>query len=570
MTTVHDNLRSVQHRLTAAGAAFELHWVEHDGQRLPAYKNACSSLAELVSLGRVHADKVFMVFEDERWTFSRFYAQVDALAFRLRSDFALQPGQRVAIAMRNRPEWAVVFVAVASLGAVPAALNSFGLGDELLAAIGLIEPQLLFVDSERLQRISAPSAPLGCPVVLVGAEPAAGSGPHAYAALCAVAANPLALPDLDPLDPALILFTSGATSQAKGVVSGQRAVCQALYNIDYIGACAAMSSPAALQAIMQRGLPPTSLTVVPLFHVSGLHAQLLGSLRHGRRLVFMRRWEPQAALALMRQERVTQFNGAPSMVLQLLAQPGFDDPAVVGNLSGIGFGGAGLPQRAIDEVLQRVRPSMSGVGFGLTETNGVGSAISGEGFQYRPHSAGLCSPIMQLRLVDAAGADVPIGQPGEVWMRGVSLMQAYWRAPQQSRQALDGGWFRSGDIGMLDAEGFLTIVDRIKDVINRAGEKIAAAEVESCLLQHPDLAEAAVIALPDADTGEAVVAIVVARDGCAPTVSALQAFAAARLASYKRPQRIHIRSSSLPRNPVGKLLKQQLRGEYERDGSGIG
>ena len=168
--------------------------------------------------------------------------------------------------------------------------------------------------------------------------------------------------------------------------------------------------------------------------------------------------------------------------MQLLAQPGFDDPAVVGNLSGIGFGGAGLPQ--------------------------------------------------------------------------------------QSRQALDGGWFRSGDIGMLDAEGFLTIVDRIKDVINRAGEKIAAAEVESCLLQHPDLAEAAVIALPDADTGEAVVAIVVARDGCAPTVSALQAFAAARLASYKRPQRIHIRSSSLPRNPVGKLLKQQLRGEYERDGSG--
>ncbi len=254
--------------------------------------------------------------------------------------------------------------------------------------------------------------------------------------------------------------------------------------------------------------------------------------------------------------------------MQLLAQPGFDDPAVVGNLSGIGFGGAGLPQRAIDQVLQRVRPSMSGVGFGLTETNGVGSAISGEGFQYRPHSAGLCSPIMQLRLVDAAGADVPIGQPGEVWMRGVSLMQAYWRAPQQSRQALDGGWFRSGDIGMLDAEGFLTIVDRIKDVINRAGEKIAAAEVESCLLQHPDLAEAAVIALPDADTGEAVVAIVVARDGCAPTVSALQAFAAARLASYKRPQRIHIRSSSLPRNPVGKLLKQQLRGEYERDGSG--
>jgi long-chain acyl-CoA synthetase len=559
-------LSQLQAMLTAPGAPFELEMVEQDGQRLPAYRHACRSLPELINLGRVHGERPFMVYRDERWSFQRFYDAADSLASRLRSDFGLRPGERVAIAMRNRPEWAVCFAAVAMLGAVPAPLNSFGMREELLAALEQVAPRLVFLDADRLERLGGAAARYAGAMVLAGsdADPAmaAAAGAIPLAGLCAGPAPAPALPALGPLDPALILFTSGATSSAKGVLSGQRAVCQGVYNIDYIGAFAAASSPQALQAVMARGLAPTVLTAVPLFHVSGLHAQLLASLRHGRRLVFMHRWDPAAALELMREEKVTQFNGAPSMVLQLLAEPGFDAPGVAGNLAGIGFGGAGLPQRAIDEVLRRVRPSLSGVGFGLTETNGVGTAISGDGFAAHPHTSGLASPIIALRLVDAHGEDAAAGESGEVWLRGVTLMRGYWGEAEQSALALRDGWFRSGDIGRLDAQGFLTIVDRIKDVINRAGEKIAAAEVESCLLQCEALAEAAVFAVPDELTGEAVTAVVVARQGHAPTEASVRAFLVGRLAAYKIPAQVHVRQAALPRTPSGKLLKQQLRREY--------
>lgn len=556
------SLVSIQQQLTGPGGAFELETIVQDGLQLNAYKHACRSLPELINLGRAHGDKIFMSYQGEDWSFQRFFDVVDALAAGLQREFAVQPGDRVAIAMRNRPEWAVCFAAVALLGAVPAPLNSFGMQSELLAGVNDVEPKIVFLDAERLERLGDASAALDCAIVLADGAAPAGTAIRTLADLSAIAAPPPPLPATGPLDPALILFTSGATSQAKGVLSGQRAVCQALFNIDFIGTMAVMSSPAALQALMQRKLPPTLLTAVPLFHVSGLHAQLLTSLRHGRRLILLHRWDTQAALAMMRKERVTQFNGAPSMVLQLLAEPGFDDPAVVGNLSGIGFGGAGLPQRAIDAVLSRVKPSLSGVGFGLTETNGVGAAISGDGFASRPHSSGVPSPIVQIRLVTLDGDDAAPGESGEVWLRGVTVMQGYWRQPAESQRALQDGWFRTGDIGQFDAQGFLTIIDRIKDVINRAGEKIAAAEIESWLLQHAELAEVAVFAVPDDETGEAVAAVVVPRAGFAPTQDALKAFLAERLSAYKVPAIIHVRIENLPRNPSGKLLKQQLRQSY--------
>ena len=389
-----------------------------------------------------------------------------------------------------------------------------------------------------------------------------GQGHADWAALTAPGAPAVQPPALAPDDDALILFTSGANSQAKGVLSTQRAVCQALYNIDYIGAISAMTSPDMIAAMMARGLQPTTLTAVPLFHVSGLHAQLLASLRHGRRLVFMRRWNPAQALQLIQTEKITQFNGAPSMVMQLLAEPGFDDPAITGSLGGVGFGGAGLPQRLIDDVLGRRGDSMSGIGFGLTETNGVGAAASGRLFQLRPHASGLISPIIELRVAEFDGTPLPTGESGELWLRGVTVMKEYCAQPDATARALDGGWFRSGDIGMVDAEGFVRIVDRIKDVINRAGEKIAAAEIESCLLQHPALVEAAVFAQPDDQTGEAVVAVVVLAPGELLSAQDVQAHVAARLAAYKVPQQVHVRHDSLPRNPAGKMLKTVLKREY--------
>ncbi|TAM37549.1 MAG: AMP-binding protein [Rhodanobacter sp.] len=546
-------------QLTAPGAPFELVDVEQGGHTLKAYRQAFPTLPALLDAGRVHADKEFLVYEGERWTFTRFFAAVDALSGWLQREAGIRAGERVAIAMRNRPEWGVAFVATAMTGAVPVPLNSFGLRDELAAALRETTPRLLFCDAERHARIGEDLPVLGVAAIVAGG--AVPPGTHDFDALCAAGTAPAQTPVLTPADPALILFTSGASSRAKAVLSGQRAVCQAMYNIEYIGTFSALTSPKAIEKLMQSANPPTTLMAVPLFHVSGLHAQLLASLRGGRRLVLMRRWDSARALELIGSEHITQFNGAPAMVMQLLAEPGFD--AATTTLAGIGFGGAGLPQRVVDDVLVRRPDSLSGVGFGMTETNGAGAAVAGALFFRRPNSSGCLSPVMQLKVIDAGGKPLPAGEPGELCLRGVCVMDGYWHNPVATAAALDAdGWLHTGDIGYLDAEGFLHVVDRIKDVINRNGEKIASAEVESCLLQHPQVQEAVVFAQPDEVTGEAVVAVVVARSGATLSADVVRAHVAARLAAYKVPRDIYIHAGSLPRSPSGKLLKRAVKREY--------
>lgn len=563
MSALSELAHKVRAQLTAPGAPFATVEAEVDGCTVRVYRNAFPTLPALIESARAHGGKPFIRYQGEAWTFDRFFTEADAIAAQLRA-WGVQPGDRVAIAMRNRPEWAVVFVAAALIGAVPAPLNSFGLGEELHAAIEDVEPRVFACDAERLARIEGNTRVAGCRILCVG-ESDMPAGIADYRALAIQTADPVPAPALGPDDPALILFTSGATSRAKGVLSSQRAVCQALFNIDFIAALSGMTSPEAVAALMAKGLPPTTLTAVPLFHVSGLHAQLLNSLRNGRQLVFVTRWDPAQAIELIREERITQFNGAPSMVMQLLAQPGFDDPAQTGTLAGLGFGGAGLPQRLIEEVMRRRPDSLSGIGFGLTETNGVGAAASGTLFAYKPRSSGVISPIVEVRIADAAGQPLPPCEPGEICLRGVTLMKGYWRNEDATAAAMQDGWFRTGDVGYVDDEGFLFIVDRIKDVINRCGEKIAAAEVESCLLQQPDVLEAAVFAVPDEETGEAVVAVVSVREGCRLDPESLRAHVGAHLAAYKVPAVLQVLTSALPRNPAGKLLKAQLRKRFVAD-----
>ena len=555
-----DGFAKTRAGLTAPGAPFELvELTDAEGQSFKAFKNAFPHLPTLLNAGRAHGAKEFIVQEGDRWSFDRLFAAADALAGHLQHTLGVQPGDRVAIAMRNRPEWAVAFVAASLAGAVPVPLNSYGLHDELAAALRLTTPRVLVADTTRLQRLGSTSATLVAHVVEVRESSELAASPHTLEVLTAPGGPVAHAPSQSPEDPALILFTSGATSEAKGVVSSHRAVCQALFNIDFIGAVSAMTSPQAMAGFMQRGFAPTTLTAVPLFHVSGLHAQLLISLRHGRRLVFMRRWDPAHALELIRDEHITQFNGAPSMVLQLLEQPGFDRAGAARSLGGLGFGGAGMPQRLIDQVGRHMASTMTGIGFGLTETNGVGAAASGLLFEQSPHAAGAVSPLMECRIADEQGQSLPTGQAGEIWLRGASLMQGYWQQSEATARALQGGWFRTGDVGMLDEHGLLRVVDRIKDVINRNGEKIAAAEVESCLMMHPEVLEVAVYGVPDATTGEAVVAEVMPRPGSQPEPEELRRHAAQHLAAYKVPLHVLLRTEPLPRNPAGKALKSPLR-----------
>ena len=306
------------------------------------------------------------------------------------------------------------FVAAASIGAVPAPVNSFGLRDELLAVLRDVAPRVLVCDADRLARVAGDLAQLDCMAVVVDGEPPPARRVRSLPRRAVAAGGARRAPvRLEPDDPALILFTSGATSQAKGVLSSQRAVCQALCNIDYIGAVAALELAAAaggddaarLRAGHADGACRCSTSAACTRNccrpcaMAGASSSCTAGIRRAR-------------IELIRAEGITQFNGAPSMVMQLMAEAGFDDAAATRSLGGLGFGGAGLPQRAIDELLRRKPDSMSGVGFGLTESNGVATAASGDLFAYKPHSSGVVSPIIALRVADEDGAALPARAAG--------------------------------------------------------------------------------------------------------------------------------------------------------------
>lgn len=562
MTSIVDQASNVRAQLTAPGAPFELAEAMTSAGPRTVYKNAPANLVDMIAQARREDDECFLVYQDDRWTFRRFYAHVDALASWMYCE-GVKPGDRVAIAMRNRPEWVAVFIAAARLGAVPAPLNSFGLGEELRDALDSLDAAVLACDTDRLERIEAGTVDANTRILLVGPSPETGAG--RCQRFDEVVVRPVgALPDVtpDPEDPALILFTSGATSRAKAVVSSHRAVCQALFNIDYISAMSAMTSPQAMARIQAMQRAPVILTAVPLFHVSGLHAQLLTAVRTGRRLVFMHKWNPKAAVEIMAQEQVAQFNGAPSMVMQLLREEAFHTDEVKGGLFGLGFGGAGLPQGLIDEVLDALPDQLVGIGYGMTESNGVGAGISGDIFRLQPRASGLISPLMEVQVCSPDGQVLPEGEDGEICLRSVALMSEYLGNPEATEETLRDGWLHTGDLGHVDQQGLVYIVDRLKDVINRAGENIAAAEVESCLLRHPLVREAAVLGVPDEDTGEAVVAVVAIQPGEELEEADLQAFVGEHLAGYKVPSLISVQQEKLPRNPAGKLLKQQIKKQF--------
>lgn len=547
-------------QLMSPGAPFEIKSKQVNGETFQVYGNAPVNLAQVINDSRRTDEANFLVYQEQRLSFKEFFEQVDSLASWMHQR-GIAKGDRVAIAMRNRPEWVVAFCATALIGAVPAPLNSFGMPQELHDALTTIEPKLLICDGPRWQRINQSDSEEIDSLVLNDIDldlSTLSTATELYLALKHPAIE-LELPQIEDTDPALVLFTSGASSVAKAVVSNHIAVCQGLYNIDFIGAVSAMTSPKAIAGIMAKGLVPTTLTAVPLFHVSGLHAQLLSALRGGRRLVFSHKWDPIDAIELIKQEQVTQFNGAPSMVMQLLRDPGFHSSEVMKTFSGLGFGGAGLSASLVDKTLSTLDEQMIGIGFGMTETNGVGAAAAGDLFRHQPRSSGLLSPIMDVRICSPDESNLPANEVGEICMRGISLMDGYAGNESATQDAIRSGWLHTGDLGYIDDAGFLFIVDRLKDVINRAGENISSAEVESCLLEQQYVDEAAVFGMPDEDTGEAIIAVIHPLVGKTLDENTLLKHVAQRLAKYKVPAKIYITENKLPRNPAGKLLKNELK-----------
>ncbi|UJJ31574.1 class I adenylate-forming enzyme family protein [Halopseudomonas maritima] len=528
--------------------------IDIDAKGVKSFRNAPANLVEAIQAGRQHGAAPFLLWQEQRYSFDSFFAAADQLTAVFQHELKLQPGERVAIAMRNRPEWMITFVAAVQAGLIPVPLNSWGLREELLYGVKDCGAVMLVCDLQRWQQVNG-GLPVDTKVLLVDSQ---GDEPEAmqWTDVMAQQYAPMQLHQPAPDDDALILYTSGTTSRAKGVVSTHRALGQALFALDYQGAMAAMTSPDRIKPILSSGLQPTALLCFPLFHVSGLHAQFLSMLRNGRRMVIMYKWDVEQALRLIEQEGCTQFSGAPVMMQELLAHPGFDSSATA-SLFSLGLGGGAASSALLDRILTIKPHAMAGTGYGMTEGNGIGAAHAGDQFVLFPASAGWPLPIVDMVVGERPDQPAAAGEQGPIWLRSPALMRGYWNRPLDTRESLLDGWLFSGDVGRLDQYGMISITDRIKDIIIRGGENISALEVEQVAASHPAVVEAAAFACPDARFGETVGLAVYCRE--ALDSEQLRGFMAEQLAAYKVPEQIWFSPEPLARNATGKLQKPQIK-----------
>lgn len=522
-------------------------------QGVPEFTKAPRVFAEALQVGRQHGEKPFLAWQDQRYTFNEFFLAADRLTAALQKDLGIRSGERVAIAMRNRPEWMVAFLAAVQAGAIPVPINSWSSSDELLYALNDCDASVVFCDAQRYAQISGLNA--GVSVVVVEGVPDRAND-HSWQSLFSRHADQVEHIQLEPHDPALILYTSGTTGKAKGALSSNKAVCQALYALEFQGAFAYMTSQERVKPLIESGLQPTLLLAFPLFHVSGLFSQFLAALRGGRRLVILYKWDVEQALNTIRDEKVTQFAGVPTMMQQLIHHPRFASTDT-DTLFALGLGGSAASTALLGKLLDTKPMALSGSGYGMTETNGAGAAHSGNQFVAHPESVGWPLPIVQVTIGETPDAPAPTGTSGPIWLRTSALMDGYWRKPEETASVMKDGWYFSGDVGHQDENGMLYITDRIKDIIIRGGENISALEVEHCVCEHPDVEEAAVFMLPDDEYGESVAMVVFSYEDIAE--EDLRAFMAERLAAYKLPKRIWFSDEPLQRSATGKLQKAQVK-----------
>ena len=540
--------------VTGPGGPFELVEAEVGGERLRVFKNTPPSLRALFGAARARGDATFLVFEDERWSFADVMAKADALGAALAGRYGIRPGDRVAIAMRNYPEWVVAFAAITGVGAISVSLNAWWTTDELDYALSDSGSRVVIADGERLARLAPLLGKDGLRAIAVRSEGALPAGADAWRE---VVVDGAPLPDVDvrPDMDATILYTSGTTGHPKGAVSTHRAVLSALLSF----ACrAAINSAMGVGPKRAQPWPTSFILVVPLFHVTGCVPVMLSCFAAGDKLVMMYKWDAARALELIERERVTQFVGVPTQSWDLLECPDFARRDT-SSLVSVGGGGAPAPPELVRRVDRSFAAARPGIGYGMTETNAYGPGNAGDDYLGKPTSCGRVVPAVEMRVTDPEGRTLGPNEVGELWFRGANLIRGYWNKPDATAETIVGGWLRSGDIGRIDEEGFVYVQDRAKDMVLRAGENVYCAEVEAAVYEHPDVYEAAVFGVPHERLGEEVAVALVPKPGRTLDSDALRRFLAERLAPFKIPTRLAIHADPLPRNPAGKILKRTLR-----------
>ena len=546
--------------LTAPGAPFEMETVAIRGRPTRTWKNAPPTLQHCFALGRAHGDRIFLVHEGERVSFEAFARATIRLAAHMQA-LGVTRGDRVAIAMRNVPEWPVAFYAGQLLGAIVTPLNAWWTGAELEYGLSDSGAKLLVTDGERWERIAPHRGALpGLAHVLVarggdGSLEAVIGTPDGWHALPDA---PTPLPFLEPDDDATIFYTSGTTGRPKGALGTHRNICSNILSSGFSFA----------RSFLRRGEAPpqpdpaapqkATLLSVPFFHATGCHAVLNPSLVSGTKLVMQRKFDAGDALRLIEAERITSAGGVPTIAWQILTHPD-RDRYDISSLETISYGGAPSAPELVRQI--GAAGSSPGNGWGMTETSATFSHHMAEDYLNRPDSCGPPVAVCDAEVRGPGGEVLGPGEVGELYGFGPNIVKGYWNKAEATAETFPDGWVRTGDLARIDEEGFITIVDRAKDMLIRGGENIYCVEVEGVLCEHPAVMDAALVGKPHHVLGEEPVAFVSTKPHMTVGEAELQAFVAERLARFKVPVEIFVRHQPLPRNANGKILKNELKKE---------
>jgi long-chain acyl-CoA synthetase len=554
-------IAQVHAQLTAPGQPFEMEEVEIRGIATRTWKHAPPSLRAVLEASRAHGAADFLVYEDEHFSYERHFQLVARTATALAERCGVGKGDRVAIAMRNYPEWSVAFWAASAIGAVVVPLNAWWTATEL--AYGLRDSGSVAVvcDAERLDRIAEERdglPDLRSVIAVRDDRPDLPGKAIRFDELIDGIAADTALPDIaiDPEDDATIFYTSGTTGDPKGVLGTQRNICTNLLSLGFATVRGAIRSGNAPGS--GPGGPNVYLLSVPFFHATGCHSILVANLAAGNKIVLMHKWDPTRALELIEREHVNTFGGVPAMVWQVIEHPDFTSYDV-SSLRSVGYGGAPAAPELVRKIAEMFPGRMPSNGYGLTETSSVTTLNAGVDYQQHPDSVGVPVPVCDVQVVDPDGTPLTTGEVGELWIKGPNVVKGYFNKPEATVESFSDGWLHSGDLARVDGEGFVYIVDRAKDLVIRGGENISSVEVEAALFEHPAVTDAAVIGVPHPVLGEEVGAVVHTAPGVSVSAEDLRAYVEGRIAGFKVPSHIWFLEQPLPRNAAGKILKRDLR-----------
>ena len=558
--------------MTAPGAKFEMEEKVINGIRLRTYKHAPLTLRDVVLNSKQWDFREYLVFEDERITYAAHYKAVAHLARRLREDFGVQKGDRVAVVMRNYPQWAVGFWAALAIGAIATPLNSWWTGEELEYGLADSGARVAIVDPEKLERIRdhLPTlTQLKTVIVARGGDDEADPRIVSLEKLIGSARAWASLPDIEmpaaevgPDDDATIMYTSGTTGKPKGALATHRGIISNVFNGM---ACQARhfvrqgQSPPVRDPLNDP--PRIPLLAIPFFHATGAFSNLVPVIMNADKIVTMYKWDPGEALEIIEREKVTMIGGVPAIAWQVLEHPD-RDKYDLSSIQFVAYGGAPSAPELVATIKRRFPNGLASNGWGMTETCAASCVNFGKDYEVRPDSCGAPAPAMDFKIVGSNGETLGPNQVGELWVKGPNNCKAYWNKPEATAKTYIDGWVVTGDIGRMDEESFVFLLDRAKDMLIRGGENIYCIEVESALYDHPAIMDAAVVGIPHKVLGEEVGAVVQVKPDMEVTADELRRFTAQKIAAIKVPVDIQIQRDPLPRNANGKIMKSELRTRF--------